>query len=505
MIRKHTFAGLPSDPYDKVFLRDENHKPVRNVLWGDWLAIDEDRSDDDPDWRYVVWGSKTANPQRLLIRRSETTERRPLEIIFVDVGQGDGAILITPERDDDERIVVIDAGYGDEMGKFLNDRFRAYRYKTRFDAAVMSHPDNDHYLGFGMLFENGVGFDMLYHSGLTERSRGDEFERLGKVENDDGQEYVTDLTRTHADLLERFPTRSRAHFAKTINSGLTNGAITDSRMLGTGEGAVEQGRTYMPEFAPSDDRGYVIEVLGPIVEPTDNGKPRLRVLGNYGKTKNGHSVILRLSYGSFNVLFGGDLNVPAERFMIDTYAKLERTEDNCDELSDIDLASRRLRSDVFKVCHHGSADVTDEFLRVVDAAAFVISSGDRGGYVHPRPDLLGRLGRLGRGAAPVLLSTELQRVTRPDEKREEAHKLEKLVEEYGETPTPELFENLQDAIANITRTNVEVDGAIYVKTDGDRLIAAFKSEKKDSLNDRWFWFAYEVTDEGLTLISRPGH
>jgi len=54
----------------------------------------------------------------------------------------------------------------------------------------------------------------------------------------------------------------------------------------------------------------------------------------------------------------------------------------------------------------------------VNPACFVISFGDQEGHVHPRPDLLGRLGRFGRGESPVLLSTELQRSTREREDQE---------------------------------------------------------------------------------------
>ena len=38
-----------------------------------------------------------------------------LEIIFVDVGQGDGALLVTP----DDKKYVIDAGVGDNMYRYL--------------------------------------------------------------------------------------------------------------------------------------------------------------------------------------------------------------------------------------------------------------------------------------------------------------------------------------------------------------------------------------------------
>ena len=44
----------------------------------------------------------------------------------------------------------------------------------------------------------------------------------------------------------------------------------------------------------------------------------------------------------------------------------------------------------------------------------------------------------------------------------------------------------------ITATNVDVYGSIYVKTDGQKLIAAFKKES-GSHTDKWFYFQYEST------------
>ena len=50
---KHCFVDLP-DNYEKVFLYTEAGKKARQVLWGDWLRIDEAR-DTDPNWRPVLW------------------------------------------------------------------------------------------------------------------------------------------------------------------------------------------------------------------------------------------------------------------------------------------------------------------------------------------------------------------------------------------------------------------------------------------------------------------
>jgi hypothetical protein len=130
----HKFVDLPNDG-KKVYLYDYNTstkktKKKRQVLWGDWLKIIDNHqfpTGMKRGWLAVDWAPKQNKGTPLYIKASHTTDRRPLEIIFLDVGQGDGAILITPERNRNERIMIIDAGEGDNMHKFLTKRFHAYR------------------------------------------------------------------------------------------------------------------------------------------------------------------------------------------------------------------------------------------------------------------------------------------------------------------------------------------------------------------------------------------
>ena len=110
-------------------------------------------------------------------------------------------------------------------------------------------------------------------------------------------------------------------------------------------------------------------------------------------TINGHSIVLRLSYGGFS-LFSGDLNDEASRFLAREHNK----------------GSLNLRSEVFKVPHHGSADFSGAFLQVVSPIVSVVSSGDesaRKEYIHPRATLMGALGKWSRVPEPLIFVTEL--------------------------------------------------------------------------------------------------
>jgi len=486
----------------KTFLytgKDLKSKKFRQVLWGDFLKVAED----DGTWLAIDWApNDPAKRKTVFIPKADTVTTRPLEIIFVDVGQGDGAVLITPEAGDSEKILVIDAGIGNNMARFLNGRFKAYR-GFNFHSAILTHPDKDHYYGFLEIFSNhNIGFDHVYQNGLIERPVAGTFEKIGASVDDpaEGVEFFTELATQRSDFETHFGDAVAAagfDFPELMKAALGNPKIKNFGMLSTEHGAIEDGRCFVPGMAPSDNLGYTVEILGPVVEPDAAGAPRLRRLGSYGETKNGHSVLLRLVFGNFSVLFGGDLNEPAEKFLIRHYSGLKRLPEagTAAYRSMISTVAARFRSDVMKSCHHGAADVTDAFLEVVNPAAFVISSGDEEGHVHPRPDLLGRLGSFGRGGAPVILSTELQRSTREKEDAKVRQALETDIDKLAIKPTPALLDKIKKKIAELARSNVEVYGAIYLKTDGERLMTAFKIETGSEIK-KWFYYGYKLLPNG---------
>lgn len=494
----HRFVALRADG-KKTYLYTADRKKFREVIWGDFLRVTQALAD---GWLEVDWAARSPTQRRTLyIPAEDTIERRPLEIIFVDVGQGDGAVLISPEEGERERIMVIDAGDGGNMRAFLAARFQTYR-GFGFHGAVLTHPDSDHYYGFDAIFADPkIGFEVVYHNGLVERPVSGTWEKLGGEPVTDaasGVAYLGQLAATHASVKTIFRNADRSfQFARVMRAAVENAKIRDIRMLSTEHASKEDGRAWMPGFAPGDARGYTIQVLGPVVEGGTGSKARLRKLGSYGETKNGHSVILRLQYGRFSVLFGGDLNEPAEKFLLQHYSGIKPFPKKGTPAYDalVVKAQGTFRSEVMKSCHHGSEKVTDAFLAAVNPAAFVISSGDAEGHVHPRPDLLGRLGGFGRGGAPVILSTELQRSSRAREDKDIVDKLLTDIDRLATNATPELLARVKADVKALGRSNVEVYGAIYLKTDGERLMVAFKIES-ESPTRKWFGFRYAFNAAG---------
>lgn len=513
---EHRFVGLPEKSKTYLYLKEGGKlKKIKQVLWGDWLCIDPTQGITHMGKKYlaVLWGPNSDDPKMYFILEAHTAEKRPMELIFLDVGQGDGCVLITPERDQNERIMIIDAGKGDNMNNFLERRFKTYRDKFQFDAAILTHPDNDHYLGFEHIFANKkIGFNNVYHNGLNERPVSGKWPKVGGHHlNANGNRYVHELVETKKRLEELYDNEDKVgnfQYPNVIHTALKNDNIKGYKMLSVHKkhSKHSNGRAYMKGFAPINQRDYTIEVLGPVPEENENGELMLRKLSSYGETKNGHSILLRLHYGNFKIFFGGDLNIPAEKFLLQHYAETEKWPESGSARSEamIEEAREWFRSDVMKVCHHGSEKVTDEFIRAVDPACFIISSGDEEGHVHPRPDLLGRLGKLGRSASPVILSTELQRSTRESEDQKIIARIKKNAKKFRTVKDEKLEDHTKSVDADIDRlgrTNVSVFGSIYIKTDGERLIAAFKNEA-DSETKKWFYFEYHLNDKG-ELILKP--
>ncbi len=494
-------------PIIYLYDRDTRKKKQKQLLWGDWLRIGDDINQ---KWAEVHWGKK-----KYAIKKSDYQENRLCEMIFLDVGQGDGCILTSPHSGTKEKIVIIDAGVSDNMDRYLRWRFRDFVKKFKFHAAVVTHPDMDHYKGFQPVFDNPqVSFENVFHNGLLERTGAN---LLGPVQKG----FLTDIRTSNASARKLYKdekTRGRKLYPKLLWTALSSKRFGKVSMLSNRHGKKEAGRTWMPGFAPSDDKDFTIEVLGPVVEKSPDGKRGLRTFAktltaksmDKGKTKNGHSVLLRLQYHDFSVLFGGDLNLPAEHFLMRHYGNGGEAPTTVAETrAMIDQASDRFGVDLMKSCHHGSSDVTDEFLQATAPAGYVVSSGDDESHVHPRPDLLGLLGQKGRGTRPLILCTELLRSTRESEDPKLRRKLDRLVKkiqkESDATAKKRLEAERDDVLDEVFKRNVGVYGAINLRTDGRKAVVAFMNEQASDTK-RWFFYELSPDEDGVFhVLDRKGH
>jgi beta-lactamase superfamily II metal-dependent hydrolase len=475
------YAGYPS-----VFVFDApgGGKKIQHLLWGDWIGV----NGEDGDWLQVH--SRGCDGW---VRKRDVQENQLLEVNFVDIGQGDGCFMVTP----DDKFILIDAGQGDNMFRFLRWRFSLKKdpaRKIRFDTAIMSHPDSDHYKGFEPLFDSRhFEFRTLYHNGILEQ-QGEDVAGLGNV--DPSKKYLLGLYPDRAALEAHVTDQAKVGdgtLARVMRKALE--CADDVRMLSVRD-------QWVPGYG--EDAVVSLQVLAPIPEDVD-GAPAYRVFGRQGQqkgpTKNGHSVVIKLRMGQVTMILGGDLNIPAEDYLLDHYAGDRARPDF------LDGARRVFRADVAKACHHGSADLSIDFLKAVDALATIVSSGDDEPHCHPRPDALGAFGRHGRGERPLIFSTELARsapetIKDPAAIRTRVAELVALLSAADDEEQRKKLASEIDAAVDLDRS-VAVYGMINVRTDGEKVIIAQKLEQPRSFTgEKWDIHKLVPGEHGLEYDSK---
>jgi beta-lactamase superfamily II metal-dependent hydrolase len=483
------YAGYPAPVMlDAPRLGGSRPKPVQHLLWGDWLRLEERHPSG--------WTRVYARGEGGWLAPGSVQPNRLLEITMVDVGQGDGCILTTPK----DRQILVDAGQRDNMYRYLRWRFNEFKTNgLRLEHAVMTHPDLDHYGGFELLLDNpDISFGALFHNGLVERGAGGKTV-LGTRLDVGGKPYVRGLISDEAELrlaLADPATRTRRRYASLLWTALNNGRVGSIRGL--------RAPGFLAGYGPTDE--ISIEVIAPVADDDGSGNPVLPWFGDDGPTKNGHSVVLMLRYGSVRILLGGDLNLPAEARLLNHYAggtvvgprgRIDRTH--------LPAAASVFGAEIAKACHHGSADFLDVFMEAIRPAATFISSGDEEGYAHPRADALGAIGRTSRGTRPLIFSTELGRSSaeyheRPDWLRS---RMNAALAELESASTPaaraRALEGARDARSALERS-VAIYGAIQLRTDGSRVVIAQKIERPMNKGRKWDVYALEPIAGELTYV-----
>lgn len=432
---------------------------------------------------------KGIKPEDVVIPKKES---EVLKIDFVDVQQGDGSVIETPEG----KIVLIDGGDNQLFARYLANRFRGSSAEKpkEIDCILVTHGDADHFLGLTKIHESEtdprlnrqawkrlfIHPQRVYHNGLVKRPSKmngktlKQTQLLGPVKvvkDPDSKKKITLATGLVSNLLSFDSDQMNGPFKRwhaALKTYRKRGPITFQRL--------QRGDDEAFDFLADED--IKVEVFGPIT--TKIGKVEgLRFLGSpprgprvgqeslqlEGKgfsgmsashTINGHSVIFKLAYGSFNFLFTGDLNDEAGQVLARAHNKGELN----------------LQSEVFKVPHHGSADFSGAFIQATAPVISIVSSGDesaRKEFIHPRATIMGALGKFGRVEEPLVFVTELVaffEVVGPT--KPECHKMKDKVAV------------IKDGVAVIDKTqakrkaffafNRAAFGIVMIRTDGKRLL-----------------------------------
>jgi beta-lactamase superfamily II metal-dependent hydrolase len=384
------------------------------LLWGDYVNVIE---------RGALHSRVRARGISGSIATDRLTNTPLLEVYVIDVGQGDGVLVRTP----DGRHMVIDGGLprsnqltGKNAADFIDWKFffDYGDYRIDVDALVASHSDFDHYGGLWDLVRQDhaeedreldslqVDIRAFYHPGLSRwKDRpGGLFEHKDDLGPNDSGWFVRLLSdRADADATivkdaaEELGGNWRLFIADLIRR---NPAVTVDR-LGVRKELLAGGGVLPAMWPVADD--LRVNVLAPVTEDR-NGMPALKDLGDTGKNTNGHSICLRLDYGHARVLLTGDLNKKSMEWLMESYGDRVAAF-NCD---------------VAKACHHGSHDISYRFLEQIAAGATVVSSGDSEGFAHPRPEIVAASAVTGhrevdrqkdRLVTPLVYMTEIERST----------------------------------------------------------------------------------------------
>lgn len=180
------------------------------------------------------------------------------------------------------------------------------------------------------------------------------------------------VTHPHADHIGQF---DRLVDAVTITETWWSGATTTSLTFGRALDALERsGAAY--EEPRSGDAAVIGDLLLEVVNPP---------VGVDLTDVHDSGLAVRVTYGSFRVLFTGDAEAPTEGRMVASDPAL-------------------LEAEVLQVGHHGSRTSTvPEFLAAVSPEVAVYSAGVGNPYGHPHPEVIERL----RAADIEVYGTEL--------------------------------------------------------------------------------------------------
>jgi competence protein ComEC len=257
-------------------------------------------------------------------------------IEFIDVGQGDSALITTPSG----KHLLVDGG-GTVSFRKAKDAWRERREpfevgaKTvvpllkkrgihRLDAVILSHGDQDH---------------------------------IGGLQA----------------VLDSFP----------VEAVLINGSLAESKTM-----------TALMETAISKNIPIYSAFAGMTLDPDERTKltflapnpsivsDRVSIMEN----QNHLSIVFQLVMDGASFVFTGDMDVSAEKSLIG-----EIKQSGSDRAG---LLSTRI--DVLKVAHHGSKTSTSEqWLSELNPVVSVISVGQSNSYGHPNQEVVGRLERIG--------------------------------------------------------------------------------------------------------------
>jgi len=431
--------------------------------------------------------------------KPKTMAKGTLKMSMVDVQQGDGMVLQTP----DDKIVIIDGGHNVLFARHFAARFRHKQSSASspvpVDAIIITHGDADHFKGLNEFVKTetysgayrykkvAIQPKRILHNGLVKRPTSfPEEQRLGKTSSYNNELYITELLKDPRTV--PLPEQNAAFraWSKTLDHWEGRASIDFKN--------VSHGMDEAQVFDFLEEEGIKVDLHGPFSQKIiENGQevdalpflhkqapdPELATQNalldshqhSASHTINGHSLAFRLSYGHIRINFTGDLN--EESLQI-----LDKTIDD-----------RLLKAEILKAPHHGSHEFDFNTLKKMEPIVSLISSGDDSEfweYMHPRATLLCALGKISRENQGIIFSTELAAFFKHKDLSFKNSDLKAFFKnsaktDYTKTELMQLFSEsiTDDALKDIVFTGFERTnfGLIELRTDGERVLVFTHSGK----------------------------
>ena len=234
--------------------------------------------------------------------------KQELEIYFIDVGQGDSTLVITPKG----KTILIDGGGSQtyDIGENTLVPYLLDRKIKKIDYMIISHFDYDHVNGLLTVLEK------LEVSKIIIGKQGEENEQYKQFKKLVNQKNVTVLNVKKGDVV-------------------------------------------------NIEKDIKFNVLFPTSELIQEN------------VINNNSLVVKLEYKDFKMLFTGDIEEIAEESLLKLYEKEE------------------LKADILKVPHHGSkTSSSKKFLEAVSPKLALIGVGENNKFGHPNDEVLNRIHKL---------------------------------------------------------------------------------------------------------------
>ncbi len=219
-----------------------------------------------------------------------------------------------------------------------------------------------------------TGDDKYYEDGKKGKENTQLLSELQKLKIDHIDTLV--MTHAHADHIGKADKVIAQYGVKEL---VYNGIPSTSKYFINALKAAKANGTQQVKVKAGDvldfGNGVSFEIVSPSQSLIDEDTAAIKAKKKVDV--NNESVVGRLTFGNFAMLFTGDAEGPVEKDMVASYGK-------------------KLKCQVLKAGHHGSkTSSTAEFLKMVQPESVVMSLGVNNQYGHPHEALLNRLQKQG--------------------------------------------------------------------------------------------------------------